>query len=194
MNRDLPQNETQDRYSYDPGNPVPSAVGDKLFDPFTDGPRNHAEMEKREDILVYSTPPLKKSVEVTGPVNVVLYAASSAPNTDFTAKLLDVFPDGRAMRLCDGIIRASFRDPLSTPTNIKPDSIYRYEIDLWATSNVFKEGHQIRVEISSSNFPRFDRNLNTGKDFATNNDFVTARQIIYHSRDYPSHIVLPVIN
>lgn len=193
LSGDLPKNEPPDRYTYDPANPVPSAVGNKLFDPFTDGPRNHLEIEKRQDVLVYSTPPLKSPIEVTGPVSAVIYASSSAPNTDFTAKLLDVFPDGNAYRMCDGIIRASFRDPLSAPSNIKPDSVYRYEIDLWATSNVFQKGHRIRVEISSSNFPHFDRNLNTGRNFATDSTYVTARQTIYHNRDYPSHIVLPVI-
>ncbi len=124
----------------------------------------------------------------------VVYASSSAVNTDFTAKLVDVYPDGRAIRICEGIIRADHRDPDVPPSNIVPGKIYEYNIDLWATSNVFMEGHQIRVEISSSNFPRFDRNLNTGKYFATDTTMVNAEQAIYHSPEYPSCIILPVIN
>jgi len=180
----LPDDESPDRFLYDPGNPVPSPPN---------GPTDQSSIEEREDVLVYSTPRLPKAVEVTGPVEVIVYASSSAPNTDFTAKLVDVHPDGRAMRLCDGIIRASFRNGNTNTSNIEPDKIYEYRIDLWATSNVFKEGHRIRVEISSSNFPRFDRNLNTGGNFATDTTWAKAEQIIYHSREYPSCIVMPVI-
>jgi hypothetical protein len=126
-------------------------------------------------------------------VEVVLYASSSAINTDFTAKLVDVFLDGRAIRLCEGIIRASFRNPEAPPSAIRPNKIYKYHINLWSTSNLFKEGHQLRVEISSSNFPRFDRNLNTGLFPALDTTFVKATQTIYHSKEYPSCIILPVI-
>jgi putative CocE/NonD family hydrolase len=126
-------------------------------------------------------------------VKVVLYASSSAINTDFTAKLVDVYPDGRAIRLCEGIIRASFRNPESPPSAIRPNKVYKYHISLWSTSNLFKAGHQLRVEISSSNFPRFDRNLNTGRFPALDSTFVKATQTIYHSKEYPSCIILPVI-
>jgi uncharacterized protein len=115
---------------------------------------------------VYSTPPLEHDVEVTGPLTVTLWAATSAPDTDFTAKLVDVCTHGCARNLTDGIIRARYRDSRSTPSLVEPGRVYRYTIDLWATSNVFKAGHRIRVEISSSNFPRFDRNPNTGKPVA----------------------------
>lgn len=189
----IPEYTQQDTFTYNPENPVPSTADGSSFRPMAHGPTDHRPIEKRNDVLVYSTPPLTDDIEVTGPVKVILYAASSSINTDFTAKLLDVFPDGRAMYLCDGIIRASFRNPGEPLSNIKPDKIYKYNIDLWATSNVFKKGHRIRVEISSSNFPRFDRNLNTGKFFATDTTCVKAKQTIYHTREYPSCIILPVI-
>ena len=132
-------------------------------------------------------------MEVTGPVKVILFASGSAKNTDFTAKLVDVYPDGRTMRICDGIIHASHRNPEESPSNIKPGEIYEYTIDLWVTSNLFKKDHKIRVEISSSNFPRFDRNLNTGNNFATDTLILKAEQVVYHNEQYPTCIVLPVI-
>jgi hypothetical protein len=179
------EKEQADNFTYNPADPVISEE--------TMGPYDQISTERREDVLVYSTPNLKSDLEVTGPVKVILFASSSAINTDFTAKLVDVYPDGRAMRICEGIIRASHRNPEETPSNIEPGKIYQYEIDLWATSNLFKKGHQIRVEISSSNFPRFDRNLNTGNHIATDTCMVKAEQIIYHDKMYPSCIVLPVI-
>jgi len=192
LNTSLPSGEPADQFIYDPDNPVPSDTT-AYFNAFACGPKDQRLFEERDDVLVYTTPPLQNPIEVTGPVKAVLYAASSAVNTDFTAKLVDVYQDGKAIRLCDGIIRASFRNPGEKPSTIKPNNIYRYEIDLWATSNVFKKGHRIRMEISSSNFPRFDRNLNTGKNFATDTTWVKAEQTIYHSSEYPSCIVLPVI-
>lgn len=182
----LPKKESQDNFDYHPENPVPT-IG-------TMGPYDQRSVEERQDVLTYTSPPLKKDLEVTGPVKAIIYASSSALNTDFTAKLVDVYPDGMAIRICEGIIRADHRDPDAPPSHIVPGKIYEYQIDLWATSNVFMKGHQIRVEVSSSNFPRFDRNLNTGKYFATDTTMATAQQVIYHSPDYPSHIILPVIN
>ena len=184
---DIVQSNDQkaDRYIYDPENPVPT-IGSM-------GPYDQRSVETRNDVLVYDTNPLGEDIEVTGPVNAVVYATSSAKNTDFTAKLVDVYPDGRAIRICEGIIRADRRDPSSPPSNIEPGKIYQYKIDLWATSNVFKKDHKIRVEISSSNFPRFDRNLNTGNYFATDTTFIKAEQAIYHNAEYPSAIILPII-
>ncbi len=176
--------DTPDRFIYDPRDPVISS---------DEGPYDQAAKELRPDILVYSTPPLEADLEVTGPVRAVIFAESSAPNTDFTVKLVDVYPDGRAMSLCDGIIRASFREPGKKPSNIEPGKVYEYNVDLWATSNVFLKGHRIRVEVSSSNFPRFDRNLNTGEDFATGTRIAKAEQAVHHGKRYPSRIVLPVI-
>jgi putative CocE/NonD family hydrolase len=182
---DVPENENPDTFVYDPLNPV--------ITPGRDEPIDQREVEARNDVLVYSTGILKESLEVTGPVQVVLFASSSATNTDFTAKLVDVYPDGRAIRLCEGIIRASFRNPDDPPSAILPDTVYQYNISLWSTSNLFNKGHQIRVEISSSNFPRFDRNLNTGIIPALDTSYVKAGQTIYHCREYPSCIVLPII-
>lgn len=193
LSTDIQLNEPNDRFVYDPENPVPSMPDSTVFDDFKNYPINHSGLEGRRDILVYSTPPLDRNTEVTGPLEVILYAASSALNTDFTGKLLDVYPDGRAIYIRDGIIRASFRSGPKNTSNIQPGKVYEYHIDLWATSNVFMKGHRIRVEISSSNFPRFDRNLNTGGNFATETKWVKAEQTIYHTKEYPSQIVLPVI-
>jgi uncharacterized protein len=142
---------------------------------------------------VYTSEPVARAVEVTGPITVELWAASSAPDTDFTAKLVDVRPDGYAQNLLDGIIRARYRDSAATPTLLEPGQVYRYTIDLWATSNVFLPGHRIRLEISSSNFPRFDRNPNTGRAIATETELVPAQQLILHDAQHPSHLLLPII-
>ena len=132
-------------------------------------------------------------VEVTGPIKVVLWAASSAPDTDFTAKLVDVHPSGFAVNVAQGIIRARYRDSFAQPTLLEPGRVYRYEIDCWSSSNCFGVGHRIRVEISSSNFPQFDRNPNTGHAFGMDADLQPATQTIYHDARHPSHILLPVV-
>jgi len=132
-------------------------------------------------------------MEVTGPIKAVLYAATDAPDTDWTAKLVDVSPTDYAMNLCDGIIRARYRESFSSPRLLEPNKIYEYEIDLCVTGNVFRKGHRVRVEISSSNFPRFDRNPNTGHAFGTDVEMRSARQTVYHTREYASYILLPVI-
>jgi len=193
LSKTVKEDAPADTFTYDPGNPVPTLPDGSTFNPFAYGPTDHRQVEERRDILVYSTTALKKDIEVTGPVEVILYAASSAANTDFTAKLLDVYADGRAIYLCDGILRASYRNGNTITSNILPGKVYEYHIDLGPTSNVFRKGHRIRVDISSSNFPRFDRNLNTGGSFARETTWVIARQTIFHSRKYPSCIVLPVI-
>ena len=180
-----PAAEESDSYIYDPANPVRTIGGM--------GPYDQQTVETRSDVLLFTTASLKEDVEVTGPVNALVYASSTALNTDFTAKLVDVWPDGKAFRICEGIIRADHRNSSEKPSHIEPGKVYPFTIDLWATSNVFKKGHRIRVEISSSNFPRFDRNLNTGNYFATDTTITKAEQTIYHSAEYPSHIILPVI-
>jgi putative CocE/NonD family hydrolase len=187
-----PSVEPADEFEYDPNDPVPTAGGCNLVG-CPAGPRDQSEIEKRNDVLVFTSNKLKSELEVTGPVKVILYAASTVQDTDWTAKLLDVHPDGRAFNLCDGILRARYRESLSEPRLIQPGKMYRYEIDLWTTSNAFLPGHKIRVEISSSNFPRFDRNLNTGDPFGTSTRFVKATQTICHDKEHPSHILLPVI-
>ena len=184
-----------DRYTYDPNNPVPTLGGNSCCAALTPtGPWDQRAAERRDDVLVYSTEVLKEAVEVTGPVTMKLYAATSARDTDWTAKLVDVGPDGFARNVQEGIIRARYRNAIGKPgTLLEPNRVYEYTIDMWAGSNVFLPGHQIRLEISSSNFPRFDRNLNTGEDTATGTRMERAQQTIYHSAQYPSHIILPTV-
>ena len=184
-----------DTYVYNPANPVPSIGGHSCCS-WTSGPQgqfDQSSLEQRADILVFSSPPLDQPMEITGPVTVVLYASSTAPDTDFTAKLVDVFPDGTAVNLTNGIQRASFRESLTHPTPIQPGKVYQYRINVWPTSNLFAKGHRIRVEISSSDYPQFDPNPNTGKTFATSKAWRTATQTILHGGEYPSAVILPVI-
>ena len=157
------------------------------------GAYDQRPIEARPDVLVYSTPELERDTEVTGPVTVTLYAASSAVDTDFTGKLVDVEPCGCARNLTDGIIRARYRKPRQPASLIQPGEVYEYAIDVWATSNVFKKGHRIRLEISSSNFPRFDRNANTGGDIGAGTRLVPALQTVFHDGEYPSHVTLPLV-
>jgi hypothetical protein len=156
-------------------------------------------LSARRDVLVFMTPPLAEDVEVTGPIDVKLYASSSAPDTDFTAKLIDVhppspdYPDGIDMNLEDGIIRARFRNSLERAELMAPGTIYKFTIQLYPTSNLFKAGHRIRLDISSSNFPRFDVNPNTGEPLNGHRRMVVATNTIYHDRERPSHVILPII-
>ena len=157
------------------------------------GPRDQRAVEARDDVLVYSTPGFAQDTEVTGPVSLELFAKSSAVDTDFTAKLVDVGPDGFARNLTEGIIRARYRDSREKASLINPGEIYKFTIDVWSTSNVFLKGHALRLEISSSNFPRFDRNLNTGEDAAFARNYVSATNTIYHDAEHPSALILPVV-
>ena len=192
LSAEKPSSEPSDKFEYDPNDPVPTAGGCNLMG-CPAGPYDQSEVEKRNDVLVFTGEELKNQVEVTGPVKVILYAASTASDTDWTAKLVDVHPDGRAFNLCDGILRARYRESRENPSLIKPDRVYRYEVDLWVTSNAFLPGHRIRVEISSSNFPRFDRNPNTGEPFGSSARLVKATQTVLHDAEHPSHILLPII-
>ena len=194
LSTEPPEDEPMDKYVYDPDNPVPTMGGNNLVPLLTPmGPRDQRSVEEREDVLVYTSPELDVDVEVTGPISVELYASTSAKDTDFTAKFVDVYPDGRVINLCDGIIRARYRKSSKKPELLEPGKIYKYTIDVMVTSNVFKKGHRIRVEISSSNFPRFDRNTNTGNTIAQDDKAILATQTIYHDADHPSHILLPII-
>jgi putative CocE/NonD family hydrolase len=188
--------EASDTYVYDPANPVPTVGGPLCCDAvhLAPGPRDQKEVEARPDVLVYSTPPLEQDLEVTGPVTLDLYASTSAADTDFTAKLVDVAPDGTAINLTEGILRARYRESTTGEAKpIVPGQVYEYKIDMWSTSNVFLKGHKIRLEVSSSNFPRFDRNLNTGKGAATDSTFVKATNTILHDIAHPSALILPVV-
>ena len=184
-----------DTLVYDPANPVPTLGGNNCCrsDIVPMGPFDQRPLERRDDVLVYTSAELREPLEVTGPIQVKLYAATTARDTDWTAKLVDVHPNGFAQNIQDGILRARYRESSVQPSFLEPGKVYEYTIDLWATSNTFLAGHRIRVEISSSNFPRFDRNLNTGEDPATGTRMETATQTIRHSAEFPSHIVLPVI-
>jgi putative CocE/NonD family hydrolase len=192
LSADPPGDESPDRFDYDPESPVPTLGGQSMFAENT-GPRDRRPVERRDDVLVYTTPPLARDVEVTGPVVLTFYAASSAPDTDFTATLVDVHPGGRAIHLCEGIVRARFRESYEEPTLIEPGDVTEYPIHLWETSNLFRAGHAIRLELSSSNFPRFDRNLNTGNEPGRDAELQIARQTVFHDARYPSHLTLPVI-
>ncbi len=186
-----PGDEPSDSYIYDPDDPVPTLGGCTLVIP--QGVYDQRPVEERRDVLVYTSEPLERDMEATGPVTVKLVASSTARDTDFTAKLVDVHPDGYARNLQDGVIRARYRTSKASPSLIVPGQVYEYTIDLWATSNLFQRGHRIRVEISSSNFPRFDRNPNTGGPFGAETRLEKAQQEVYHSTLHSSHIVLPVI-
>ena len=186
-----PGEEPPDRFVYDPDNPVPTRGGNTLI--IAVGVQDQRDVEARQDVLVYTGEPLSEPLEVTGPITVKLFAATSAPDTDFTAKLVDVRPDGYARNLADGIIRGRYRASRTFPTLLQPDTVTEFTVDLWATSHVFLPGHRLRVDISSSNFPRFDRNLNTGEDPATGSRFQSANQTVFHDSRYPSHILLPLI-
>ncbi len=190
-----PKTETADHYVYDPANPVPTVGGPLCCDSWHlgPGPRDQRVVESREDVLIYSTPAFAEDTEVTGPISLELFANSSAVDTDFTAKLVDVSPDGFARNLTEGILRARYRDSQEKPTLMNPGQVYRFTIDLWSTSNVFLKGHTLRLEVSSSNFPRFDRNLNTGEQASTERNFVSATNTIYHDAEHPSALVLPIV-
>ncbi len=184
-----------DRFVFDPEDPVPTDGGAVCCNPrvFPWGPRDQRPVEQRRDVLVYTTGTLRKDVEVIGPVRVVLYAATSAQDTDFTAKLVDVFPDGRAENLTDGILRLRYRKSLEKPELVHPGEVCRVTIDAGVTGNMFRKGHRIRMEISSSNFPRFDRNPNTGGAVADAVELRKAKQTIYHDARRRSYVVLPVV-
>ena len=173
--------EPRDSFVYDPGDPVPTAGGAMLGSGAGVGRQN--AIETRPDVLSYSTAPLADDLEMTGPVRLVLHIATTVANTDFTGKLVDVDEDGAAYNVCDGILRRAY----------EPDRAVEIAIDLWPTSIVFRRGHRIRLEVSSSNYPRFDRNPNTGRRVATETVPVAATQSVFHDRVRPSRLILPVI-
>ena len=190
-----PGPESSDRYVYDPAHPVPTIGGPLCCDSehVEPGPRDQRTAEERSDVLVYTTPILAQDMEVTGPVSLDLYASSSAVDTDFTAKLVDVTPEGFARNLTEGIIRARYRNSAAKPELITPNQTYKFTVDLWATGNVFRKGHRLRLEISSSNFPRFDRNLNTGGEPGSDQSPKPATNTVLHDAKHPSVLILPII-
>ena len=181
--------EPSDAYLYDPASPVPTGTGPGLPEGFFD----QRNVEMRHDVLVYTSDPLRTGIEVTGPIMAKIFASSSAKDTDFTAKLVDVYPDGRAFNLQDGILRARYREGFDKKMWMTPNRVYEIDVSLDATSNYFAAGHRIRLEVSSSNFPRFDRNLNTGGNNFDETDWQVARNGVHHSRDTASYLLLPIV-
>jgi uncharacterized protein len=176
-----------DDYIYDPLNPTPTVGGSIVSYVYRAGSVDVSEIQKRSDVLTYTTQPLERDVDVAGPLRLILFASSTALDTDFAARLSDVFPDGRAIQLQNGILRARYRNRDGAPELLEPGRIYRFEIDLWATANRFKAGHRIRLDISSADFPRYDRNSNRGGDPGPP---IPATQTIYRDRDHSSHLIL----
>jgi len=190
-----PANDNPDKFEYDPMNPVPSYGGNVCCtgNAITAGAFDQRKNETRPDVLVYSTEPLKEGVEVSGPIEVMLYVSSDAKDTDFTVKLIDVYPDGRAYNLDETIQRMRYRDGYESKVWMESGKVYKVILSPMVTSNYFEAGHRLRIEISSSNFPRFDRNLNTGGNNYDETKGVVARNAVHHSRQYPSTIKITVV-
>jgi len=190
-----PAEEKADQYVYDPDDAAPTIGGPLCCGalPTGIGPEDQRPAEARSDVLVYTTPSFAKDTEVTGPVSLDLYVSSSAVDTDFTGMLVDVWPSGLAQNLTSGILRLRYRNSQEKPELANPSETYRVTVDLWATSNMFLAGHKLRLEVSSSNFPRFDRNLNTGEEQARATRMVKATNVIYHDKAHPSALILPIV-
>lgn len=186
--------EAADRYAYDPADPCPTCGGSLLMPAaYRRGPVDQAPLLSRADVLAYTGPVLERDLEVTGPVTFTLFAASSARDTDWVAKLCDVHPDGRTFNVTDGVLRASYRESLTQRRALPPDAVVRYEIRLQPTSMVFRAGHRLRVLVTSSDFPRYDRNPNTGELGLEATGFAVAQQRVFHDADRASHLVLPIV-
>ena len=179
-------------YAYDPNNPITITEGTNIWSRSAQM-RERSVLLERDDVLVFETEALEEDLEITGDILLELFASSSAIDTDFTAAIVDVYPDGYSLLIQEGILRASHRNKNESPSHINPDEIYQFNIDLWSTSYMIPAGHKLRLEISSSNFPRFARNLNNGEPFGMSSDIVIAEQKIYFGEKYPSRLLLPVI-
>jgi putative CocE/NonD family hydrolase len=188
---DSPAGAPSDTFVYAPSDPVPTRGGAVYGGA---GPNDHAAIEQRPDVLVYTGPELRQPLEVTGNVRAILHVASDAPDTDFIARLCDVHPDGRSLIVCDGVMRMRFREGFDREVQMEKGRIYEIEVPMGATSMVFLPGHKLRLEITSSCFPRFARNLNTGESCATGTRMQPATQTIHHTRTHPSRLILPVID
>jgi putative CocE/NonD family hydrolase len=190
-----PPDEKPDHFTYDPANAVPTLGGPLCCGPLPTGigPQDQSSLESRNDVLIYSTPAFSKDTEVTGPVSLDLWVSSSVVDTDFTGKLVDVSPSGFAQELTAGILRMRYRKSKEHQEMMKPGEPQHVVVDLWATSNVFLAGHKLRLEVSSSNFPRFDRNMNTGEEQASAARMEKAANVVYHDREHPSALVLPLV-
>jgi len=201
LDTEPPGSEPADRYDYDPENPVPTIGGNNSLltmtryavEPVIPGPIDQRPLERRDDVLCYTSSELAGDLEVTGPIEAVLYAASTAKDTDFVVRFADVHPNGGAFVIAEGIVRARYRSGDERQELLEPGEVQEYRIRLYPTSNVFKRGHRLRVDVTSSSFPRFSRNLNTGEDVATGTRIEIAAQTVLHTAEYPSHVLLPII-
>ena len=195
LSTELPTDEASDHFEYDPQHPVPTVGGATLLHSFfRAGPRDQRSIEARNDMLIFTSAPLTNALEVTGSVSVTLSVATDAPDTDFVARLVDVYADGAAIPITDGITRMRFRNGVWAKTDpLAPSHIHQITIDLWATSVVFLPGHRIRLDVTSSSFPRWERNLNTGQSNATTTETRVARQTLFHDAEHPSYLSLPVV-
>jgi putative CocE/NonD family hydrolase len=194
LSRDEPGDEPPDTYVYDPASPVRSRGG--RINPDlgeSGGPLDQSVVERRADVVCYTSDELDADLEVTGPLELNLFAASSAPDTDFMVRLVDASPDGRAINIAEGCIRARYRGSILTPELLTPGEPYPFRIDMAATSHLFRRGHRLRVHVTSSDFPRFDRNMNTGNAIGEDSAGVPAQQTIFHRAGLASYIDLPVV-
>jgi predicted acyl esterase len=185
-----PEASTQDEYVYDPEDPTPTLGGTLFSAVYTPGSTDVSRVQARPDVLTYTTAPLERDLDVAGPVRFILFASSSAVDTDFVVRLSDVFPDGRAINLQNGIIRARYRNPEQAPSLLEPGRVYELDVDVWATANRFRAGHRVRVDVSSADFPKYDRNSNLG---GAQGKSAPARQRIFHDPEHPSRLLLPVL-
>ncbi|HQR34522.1 MAG TPA: CocE/NonD family hydrolase [Blastocatellia bacterium] len=195
LNTTAPTQEPADKYVFDPADPTPTHGGPILGDTahYPPGPLDQAKVESRPDVLVYTTPAFEQNTEISGPITLELYVSSSALDTDFMAKVVDVWPNGFAMNLTDGVLRARYRNSMEKPELMKLGEVYKLTINVWATANVFLAGHKLRLEIASANFPRFDRNPNTGENPEKATSHIKATNTIYHDQRRPSALILPVV-
>lgn len=179
-----------DSYDYDPNDPVPFVTD--VISSQIGGADDYSAIERRDDILVYTSEPLKEDTAIVGPISAKLFVSSDCKDTDFMVKLLDVHPNGKSIRMIDGMTRMRFRAGMTEQVLMTPSDVYEIDVDVWNTSNVFKKGHQIRVEITSSAFPKYDRNLNTGEHLATSSNMQTAHNTVYFDENRLSYIELPL--
>jgi putative CocE/NonD family hydrolase len=186
-----PEGNGKRSYKFDPADPVPTVGGQELF--LAPGPRDQRKVEGRPDVLLFTTEALAEPVEVTGRTKAKLFVSSDCPDTDFTVKLTDVYPDGRSMLVTDGILRARYRRSFEREDFLEAGQVYELTVDLWSTSLVFNKGHRIRVAVSSSNAPRFEPNPNTGHAFRADKETRVAENTVYFSREQTSHVLLPIV-
>jgi putative CocE/NonD family hydrolase len=194
FSREEPGTESPDIYIYNPHDPVPTRGG-RLNPDLNQaaGPQDQSLIERRNDVLCYTTPELKEEMEITGPLKLHLFASTSTKDTDYFVKMIDIHPNGMAINVAEGCIRTRYRKSILKSQLVTPGEIYEYLVDLAATSNVFGKGHRIRIDITSSNFPRFERNMNTGNPFGEDAVGIPAMQTIFHQPGHASCIDLPVI-